>query len=100
MLRANPGGGAANPLMVSMGDEALNWPRLYLTAILAGAGLGLLVWLGLLPDIPDQLTSWLGSMNGGVALAVMLAGGAAIGAGLAGLAHLGVRWQLRRRTAG
>jgi hypothetical protein len=83
-----------------MADPSLNSPRLYLTTILAGAGLGLLVWLGLLPEIPNQLESWLQSLDGWLALVVLLAGGAVIGAALTGLAQLGVHWQLRRGPAG
>jgi hypothetical protein len=81
-----------------MDHNPLNWPRLYLAATLAGAGLGLLVVLGVLPEIPDQLTTWLRSVNDEVAVAVVLVGGAAVGFALTAIAHLGVRWQLRQRT--
>jgi hypothetical protein len=81
-----------------MDHNPLNWPRLYLAASLAGAALGLLVLLGVLPQIPDQLTNWLRSVTDEVAVSVVLVGGAAVGFLLATIAHLGVRWQLRQRT--
>jgi hypothetical protein len=82
-----------------MRDNRLNWPRLYLAATLAGAALGLLVALGVLPEIPDQLTDWLRTVDKMVGVSVLLLGGAAVGFVLAVVAHLGVRWQLRQRAA-
>ena len=82
-----------------MRDERLNWPRLYLAATLAGAALGLLVALGVVPEIPDQLTGWLRTVDRMVGVSVLLLGGGAVGFVLAAVGHLGVRWQLRRRAA-
>jgi len=66
---------------------------------LAGAALGLLVVLGLLPAIPPQVTAWLESFdNKAVAVLVTILGGALIGLALTAVAHLGVRWQLRQRS--
>jgi uncharacterized membrane protein YdfJ with MMPL/SSD domain len=83
-----------------MQDNRLNWPGLYLAVTFAGAALGLLVALGVLPEIPDQLTGWLRTVNRIVGVSVLLLGGAAVGFVLAAVAHLGVRWQLRRHAAG
>ncbi len=83
-----------------MQDNRLNWPGLYLAATFAGAALGLLVALGVLPEIPDQLTGWLRTVNRIVGVSVLLLSGAAVGFVLAAVAHLGVRRQLRRRGAG
>jgi uncharacterized membrane protein YdfJ with MMPL/SSD domain len=80
-----------------MDPNTLNWSRLYLAATLAGAGLGLLVLLGVAPQIPDQLTNWRRSVNDAVAMPLVLIGGAAVGFALTAIAHLGVRWQLRQR---
>ena len=66
--------------------EQTNWPRLYATAALLGAGFGLLSTLGLLPSAPD----W--------PALVTIAGGALTGVLLAGAAHLGVCLQLRRQA--
>ena len=81
-----------------MRDDRLNWPRLYLAATLAGAALGVLVALGVVPEIPDQLTGWLRTVNRMAGVSVLLLGGAVVGFVLAAVAHLGVRWQLRRRA--
>ena len=62
--------------------EQTNWPRLYATAVLLGAGFGLLA----------------GVLSVGAAL-VSIAGGALMGLLLAAAAHLGVRLQLRRRSS-
>jgi Na+/H+ antiporter NhaA len=67
--------------------EQTNWPRLYATAVLLGAGFGLLASLGLLAWAPD----W--------PAVVTIAGGALTGLLLAAAAHLGVRLQLRRRSS-
>jgi|SoiMetStandDraft_2_1073263.scaffolds.fasta_scaffold591954_2 hypothetical protein len=67
--------------------EQTNWPRLYATAVLMGAGFGLLSSLGLLPSAPD----W--------PAVVSIGGGALTGFLLAAAAHLGVRLQLRRRSS-
>jgi len=83
-----------------MRDDRLDWPRLYLAATLAGAALGLLVALGVVPEIPDQLTGWLRTVDRVVGVSVLFLGGGAVGFVLAAVAHLGVRWQLRRRAAG
>jgi hypothetical protein len=80
------------------GLEQLRWGRLYAAATLAGACLGLVVLLGLLPSIPVQLTSWIRSADPEVAGLTLVLGGALIGFTLAAVAHLGVRWQLRRRS--
>jgi hypothetical protein len=80
-------------------NEATNWRRLYIAATLAGAGVGVLLVLGVLPVVPQQLTTWVGTVNSkAVALLTPIAGGALIGFALAAVAHLGVRWQLRQRS--
>ena len=80
-------------------NQPFRWPRMYVAAALAGAGGGLAVVLGLFPATPPQVTAWIrGFENEFVALLVILAGGALIGLALAAVAHLGVRWQLRRRS--
>lgn len=80
------------------GIDPLNWGRLYLAATLAGAFLGVLVVLGAVPDTPEQLTTWMRGVDHEVAVLVVVLGGAAMGLALAAVAHLGVRWQLRRRS--
>ena len=80
------------------GDEPIKWRRLYAAATLAGAGLGILVVLGALPETPPQLTAWMRSVDHEVAVLAVIAGGAAIGFALAAVGHLGVSWQLRRRS--
>jgi hypothetical protein len=67
--------------------EQTDWPRLYATAVLLGAGFGLLSSLGLLPSAPD----W--------PALVAIPGGVLMGVLLAAAAHLGVRLQLRRRSS-
>ena len=74
------------------------WGRLYAAATLAGAGVGLLVLLGMLPSTPPQLTSWIRSVDPEVAFLTLILGGALIGFTLTAVAHLGVRWQLSRRS--
>jgi hypothetical protein len=68
-----------------------NWAQLYGIAAAIGGLFGLLVALGLLPVADGR-----GDPFAGRLLAV--AGGVAVGVLLAAVAHLGVRWQLRRRT--
>lgn len=81
-----------------MAVEPLKWRRMYAAAALAGAALGLVVALGLLPAIPPQLTGWLESLdNRTVGMLVTILGGALVGLALAAVAHLGVAWQLRHR---
>ena len=82
-----------------MTGEPLKWGWLYTAAVLAGAGAGLFVVLGLFPATPPQLTAWIrGFENEIVALLLILLAGALIGLALAAVAHLGVIWQLRRRS--
>jgi hypothetical protein len=69
-----------------LGDQT-NWPRLYATAVLLGAGFGLLSSLGLLPAGPE------------LPAVVTIGGGALTGLVLAAAAHVGVRLQLRRRSS-
>lgn len=81
-------------------DERTNWPRLYATAALLGAGFGLLLSLGALPSAPDWPTGWGMDSPGRMAMIVVpIAGGAVVGLVLAAAAHLGVRIQLRRRNS-
>ena len=80
------------------GTGSLNWVRLYAAATLAGAGLGILVILGALPGTPQQLTSWIQSVDAEVAILVVVLGCAVMGFALTAVAHLGVRWQLRRQS--
>jgi hypothetical protein len=77
----------------------LRWPRLYAGMTLVGAGLGLLVVLGLLPRVPHQLTAWMHSVDPALAALAVVVAGAMTGFFLTGVAHLGVRWQLRRRSS-
>ena len=84
--------------MTKVGRTSLNWVRLYAAATLAGAGVGILVVLGALPGTPRQLTSWIRSVDAEVAVLVVVIGCAAMGLALAAVAHLGVRWQLHRRS--
>jgi hypothetical protein len=79
-------------------NEATNWRRLYAAAALAGAGVGLLVVLGTLPATPHQVTTWIRGVDRLVAWLVCLTGGALVGLALTAVAHLGVTWQLRRRS--
>jgi hypothetical protein len=79
--------------------EPTNWPRLYQGAALAGAALGLLVALELLPAIPSQVTARLESFNSrSLAILVSVLSGALVGVALTAVAHVGVTWQLRRRS--
>ncbi len=80
------------------GDTSTNWRHLYAGAFLAGAGIGLLVVLGAFPATPHQVTTWIRGLDRLVALFVCVMGGALAGLALAAVAHLGVTWQLRRRT--
>ena len=80
-------------------DERTNWPRLYATAVLLGAGVGLLLSLGALPSAPEIPAQWAAEPpSRWVAIVVPVAGGALVGLVLAAAAHVGVRLQLRRRS--
>jgi len=80
-------------------DATTNWPRLYSSAALTGAAFGLLLSIGALPSAPDWPADWGAEAMGSVAaLLVPVAGGAVVGLVLAAAAHLGVRYQLRRRS--
>jgi hypothetical protein len=80
-------------------SETIKWPRLYAAATLAGAALGVLLVLGVLPAVPHQVTTWMRSVDDKVVvLLALVVGGALMGLALAAVAHLGVRWQLRRRS--
>jgi hypothetical protein len=82
-------------------DERTNWPRLYATAALLGAGFGLLLSLGALPSAPEWPSAWGMEPAGRMAtIVVPIAGGGLVGVVLAAAAHLGVRLQLRRRSQG
>ena len=77
--------------------EPTNWPRLYRGAALAGAVLGLLVALRLLPAIPPQVIAWLESFDSSaLAILTSILAGALVGLVLTAVAHFGVAWQLRR----
>jgi hypothetical protein len=78
--------------------EHVRWGRLYAAATLAGACVGIMVLLGLLPSIPEQLTNWIRSVDPEVAGLTLVLGGALIGFTLTAVAHVGVRWQLSRRS--
>lgn len=79
--------------------EPTNWPRLYRGAALAGAVLGLLVALRLLPAIPPQVIAWLESFDSrALAILASILAGALVGLVLTAVAHFGVAWQLRRRS--
>jgi hypothetical protein len=80
-------------------DTARSWRQLYAAASLAGAVSGILVALGALPAIPEQVTAWIHSFDSTwVAVLVSLTAGALLGLALAAIAQLGVNWQLRRRS--
>jgi hypothetical protein len=81
-------------------DERTNWPRLYGTAVLLGAGFGLLLSLGVLPSAPDWPGQWDVDPSSRIfTVVVPVAGGALVGLVLAAAAHIGVRFQLRRRSS-
>ncbi|HYF40531.1 MAG TPA: hypothetical protein VD930_12630 [Gemmatimonadales bacterium] len=79
--------------------QPFRWSRLYKAAALAGALAGLAVVLGLFPATPPQVTAWIRNFDNELAAltATMLAG-AIVGLLLTAVAHLGVSWQLRRRS--
>ncbi len=80
-------------------DERTNWPRLYATAVLLGAGFGLLLSLGVLPFAPEWPGQWgMDPTSRIVTIVVPVTGGALVGLVLAAAAHIGVRYQLRRRS--
>ena len=80
-------------------DPGTNWPRLYALAVLLGAGFGLLLSLGVLPSAPAWPADWgVNATSRWSAIVIPVAGGALVGLLLAGAAHLGVRFQLRRRS--
>lgn len=79
--------------------DTTNWPRLYATAALIGAGFGILLGVGALPSAPEWPQEWGMERPGGIGgIVVAVGGGALIGVVLAAVAHLGVRHQLRRRS--
>lgn len=79
-------------------DQTTNWPRLYATAAAVGAGFGLLLSMGGPPLAPDWPAEWSAETTSLAAtLLVPMACGALIAVALVAVAHLGVRWQLRRR---
>jgi hypothetical protein len=79
--------------------EPTNWPRLYAAAALAGAALGVVVALKLLPAIPSQVTAWLESFESrAVAILVSILCGTFFALALTAMAHLGVILQLRHRS--
>ena len=80
-------------------DERTNWPRLYAGAVLLGAGFGLLLSLGVLPSAPEWPAGWGAPTSRMLTIVVPVAGGALVGLILAAASHLGVRLQLRRRSA-
>jgi hypothetical protein len=80
-------------------DETTNWWRLYSVAVLIGAGSGLLLSIGALPSAPEWPADWgVESPNLVGAILVPVTAGAVVGLVLAAAAHLGVRYQLRRRS--
>jgi hypothetical protein len=84
--------------MPRMTDENTNWPRLYGVAGLIGAGFGLLLGLGALPFAPDSRSWGLEEMGPAGSLLLTVLVGGLVGVLLAGAAHLGVTYQLRRRS--
>jgi hypothetical protein len=67
--------------------------------VLLGAGFGLLLSLGVLPSAPEWPDGWgVNATSRWSAIVIPVAGGALVGLLLAGVAHLGVRYQLRRRS--
>ena len=79
-------------------DEKTSWPRLYGIAALIGAGFGLLLSLGAMPSVPEWPNAWSAERISPVAAVLLtVAGGTLVGVLFAGAAHLGVRYQLRRR---
>jgi hypothetical protein len=82
-----------------MPDERTNWSRVYALGVILGAGFGLLLSLGVLPSAPDWPPEWELVPAGRVAsIVVPVAGGSLVGLALAAVAHLGVRFQLRRQS--
>lgn len=80
-------------------DATTNWARLYSVAALLGAGFGLLLSIGALPSAPDWPAEWgVQPASPSRTLIVPVIVGAVVGLVLAGAAHLGVRYQLRRRA--
>jgi len=81
-------------------DERTNWPGLYASAVLLGGGFGLFLSLGMLPSAPDWPSEWgVEPTNRMLTIVVPVVGGALVGLVLAAAAHIGVRYQLRRRSS-
>lgn len=80
-------------------QDLTNWRRLYGTAALVGAAFGLLLALGILPTARQWPGDW-GFEAGSPVAAILLpvAAGVLVALVLTAAAHLGARWQLRRRS--
>lgn len=82
-----------------MPEQPTNWRQLYSMAVILGAGFGLLLSVGGVPSAPDWPADWGSTTTSPLAgVLIPVAGGALVGLILAGAAHLGVRYQLRRRS--
>ena len=82
-----------------MQDERTNWPRLYALAVLLGAGFGLFLSFAAPSSAPDWPAEWEAHTSSRMlTIGVPVAGGAMMGLVLAAAAHLGVTFQLRRRS--
>jgi hypothetical protein len=80
-------------------DPRTQWRRLYAAAALAGAAAGFCLALGLFPATPPRVAAWVRSSESAfVPPLVTSVLGALIGLILTAVAHLGVHWQLRRRS--
>ena len=80
-------------------DQTTDWLRLYSIAALLGAAFGVLLSIGALPSAPEWPAGLALNTTSPIdTFLVPATGGAVVGLVLAAAAHLGVRYQLRRRS--